>query len=177
MHLLGLTGLKQSGKDTVFKILEKQLAPKKVVRVAFADALKKEVAKGCGVSLEFLEKNKDNFRLILQGWGTDFRRKLLGEDYWLKIVAKQILALSDDVELVVVTDVRFHNEAELIKKSGGSIWRVVRNVSSPIDQHSSEQELLSIYEDKTIFNHNSLVNLEHEVTLAYQYTYGSHKKI
>jgi len=169
MKLLGLTGQKQSGKNTVADILKEQLSPKKVVQLGFADALKQEISAAVGRDVHYIEEHKANFRLILQGWGTDFRRQLCGQDYWLKKMFHKIAALPDDTHLCIITDVRFLNEADLVQQVGGKIWRIVRTLDNK-DNHPSEQELLQIKEDHTIRNTHSLAELQHEVMLAYQRT-------
>lgn len=175
MKLLGLTGNKQAGKDTVCQILQRQLAPRKVVRLGFADALKQEIALAIGRDVRYIEEHKDNFRLIMQGWGTDFRRQLCGEDYWLRKMFHKIAALDDDTYLCVVTDVRFLNEAQLIQQAGGIVWRISRR-QLQIDKHPSETELQDIVVQAEIQNTHSLAELEHEVQLTWQRTMTLNKQ-
>ena len=56
--VIGLTAPAGSGKDTVFDIIEELMDSKTVVRVAFGDAVKEEVAEQHGVSIEEVEENK-----------------------------------------------------------------------------------------------------------------------
>lgn len=165
--IIGLTGKKQTGKDTVFKLTFKLLRPpNRVLRLAFADAVKEEVACACGVTVKFIEENKELFRPILQWWGTDFKRKLYGDSYWIDKLCKKVIALSDSSEkyltLVIITDVRFINEAEFIKFCNGYTVKVVRPISSTshVDKHISETELDSIKPDYIIDNSNGLHTLE-----------------
>lgn len=65
MYTIGLSGKKKSGKSTVANMIENCYPVGSVVKLAFADALKQEVARACMVSLEYIETHKDNFRLIL----------------------------------------------------------------------------------------------------------------
>jgi len=174
MRILGLTGRMKSGKDTCYEILKKQLAPLPVVRLGFADALKDDICKFVGVKRDFIEQHKNNFRLLMQAYGTDVRRQLFGDDYWILRFAQTLEAyINADVPpyLVVIPDVRFQNEANFIKQLSGKIWRVKRSdIPSPAE-HVSEVELLSIQEDEIIDNGNSLISLEHEITLAWMRTY------
>jgi len=170
MKLLGLTGKKKVGKDTVYTMLRKQYPKLRTIRVGFADALKQEVSAAIGKPISYIDANKDNFRLILQGWGTDFRRKLCGEDYWTDKLLKKLVSLDDtQLDLVVVADVRFHNEAKMIQDVGGKIWRIVRDNGTE-DKHASEVEQLSIKVDFVIYNNHSLLELEHNTQIAYQQT-------
>lgn len=170
MYLLGITGKKGSGKDTVYGILKELILAEinsqwKVERVAFADALKEEVARACGVTVDYINANKSNFRLILQGWGTEFRRELTRKDYWVYKWGQKINGLSNNVYLAVATDVRYHNEAKIIHDCDGKIIRVTRYYSRPEldDTHSSEIEQDSIQADFAIINNGTLEDLRQSV--------------
>ena len=137
MKVIGISGKKQSGKDTVAAMLS--LMYPGCVKYYFAGELKKEVARACGVTTEYIDQHKPNFRLILQGWGTDFRRNVYGDDYWLK---KMDIALESlhTFKYLLIPDVRFKNEYEWVKGHGGVMIRLERP-SSAIDTHPSETEL------------------------------------
>lgn len=146
MKLIGLAGKKKTGKDTVCKFIQEILSPKIVKRIAFADALKGEVSRACiavggpVVSLEYIEEHKDNFRLILQGWGTDFRRNLCDQYYWINKVSDAINKLDSTVYAIIIPDVRFMNEAKWIHSNGGRVIHVSRRTGL-VDLHPSETEL------------------------------------
>jgi hypothetical protein len=61
---------------------------------------------------------------ILQWYGTDVARKN-DPDTWVKAVDSRIKA--DNPEYAIVTDVRFQNEADYIKKAGGFLVEVIRH--------------------------------------------------
>jgi hypothetical protein len=161
--LIGICGLKKSGKDTVASILSRALLPQRTVRIGFADALKEEVARSLGVTPDYINSNKDNFRLILQGWGTDFRRKLHGEDYWIQKWLSKVAKWPDDVDNILVPDVRFQNEYDVIKELNGVIIRVVRDDINGNDGHQSERESEGFDPDIRILNNQSLNDLDREV--------------
>src|SRR5258705_8611646 len=140
MILIGLSGKKRSGKNTVAKLIG-TLTNLTIKEVAFADALKEEVSKACGITIKYLEEHKDNFRLILQGWGTDFRRGLQDDNYWTSKVEHDILlAANTGTDICIVTDVRFVNEYNCLNKLGAVLIRVDRP-SQSTDQHVSETSL------------------------------------
>src|SRR4051812_39925606 len=112
MNLIGISGKKQSGKDTVAGMICNYLAPLKCARVGFADALKEEICEMYKIVPGFLSDNKKHFRLIMQGHGTDYRRELFGQDYWILKLEKKLTELHDDIHTVVIPDVRFKIEAE-----------------------------------------------------------------
>lgn len=141
-HVIGMSGKKQSGKDTLANMLIDLARPEIMQRIAYADALKREVAQACGVTVDFLEKYKATFRPILQCWGTDFRRNpAVGgvDSYWLDRVQEAIW--KSEAPWVILTDVRFPNEARQVKRLGGYLVRVHRPSNQPRDLHSSETAL------------------------------------
>lgn len=148
--IIGISGKKRHGKDTAAAAMQQGLLfYGKSVRVALADSLKQEVADACSVSVDFLEKHKDNFRLILQGWGTDFKRKLVDDNYWVDRLKDTIANLPADVDFVFVPDVRFKNELAAIKELGGITVRVTRPGLPSDDSHVSETDL-----DNSTFDHH-----------------------
>lgn len=161
MKLIGLIGALQSGKDTVYQTVAALEPPHAVLRVAFADALKGEVAHACGVTREFIEAHKPAFRPVLQWWGTDFRRTFSGTDYWvgrIRATLEAIPHLHPRVRAVFLTDVRFPNEAALVRDRGGQIVRVVRpGLQAPAAAaHASETALADWPVDATLANAGSL---------------------
>lgn len=168
MKLIGLTGLKRSGKDTVADMMIQQLMPKNVIKIGFADALKEEVANAIGKNRDFIEQNKANFRLILQGWGTDYRRNMCGTNYWINKLGVKLLKCDHSVHMVIVPDVRFLNEAKFITDAGGFVIGVTRD-SLPVDFHASEQEQKLIVCRDTIPNNTHLIDLEMKVQSTINY--------
>lgn len=142
--LIGLAGLKNSGKDTVAKkiIYAEGGAWKKL---AFADALKDAVSDLFGWDRTLVEGDNDTSRewretvdaywerelgikgftprMALQMIGTDVMRNHFNEAFWIKALKRKILNTTNHI---VVTDVRFPNEAEMIKSMGGNIVQVIR---------------------------------------------------
>lgn len=138
MRLIGLSGRKRSGKDTVFALIQEEAGHLRPVRVAFGDALKEEVSNLLNVSVEEMESDKSRFRGLLQWWGTEWRRHQ-NPLYWIDKTRATIQALEGQSELVVVTDVRFANEVLLIEQLGGTVVRVSRpEADSVSDPHLSE---------------------------------------
>jgi hypothetical protein len=165
MKVVGLVGQKQHGKDTVYAFIEKHLQERgqKVERFAFADPLKQEVAGVLGLQVPDIERDKHRFRGMLQWWGTEWRR---GQDlnYWISQTRKALEAAeARGVDVAVVVDCRFLNEAALINEIGGQLWRVERPGFMMGDNHASETEMARIVVDTTLMNDGTLVHLEREV--------------
>lgn len=161
MTLIGITGLKKSGKTTFAQFLEAALLPRETKIISFADALKDEVATACGVTRPYLEDHKDTFRTILQWWGTEFRRDMCHKEYWTsRLVQKAVQLKHKGCEFVLIPDTRFHNEADVIRNVGGVLIRVTRNLTEAVDNHPSEREQLEIKVDETVINNKGLAELK-----------------
>lgn len=157
MKILGISGKKQSGKSTLADMIS-SLYKGKVAILPFAAPLKMEVAKACGVSVQCIEDNKSNFRKILQGWGTEFRRNMFGDDYWLRKQDEQVAKFAD-ADLVIIPDVRFLNEMAFITDRGGKVIRIERS-GLPSDNHDSEIQLDDIEKwDYLVDNNHDLTYL------------------
>lgn len=131
VHVIGVSGKKRAGKDHAyqeFKALEYCSIPPiiSVERLSFGDGLKEEIATlilkpifGITFSQSLDESMRDTLRPLWQVWGTEIRRQLSGEDYWVQKVRQQIQSIeartpSDQCTVVVITDVRFQNELDFI---------------------------------------------------------------
>lgn len=152
--IIGLSGKKRHGKDFACDFLKTKGWEDSVdvCRMAFADALKKEVADAVGLPVKFIEENKDVFRRILQDWGTQVRRQFFGNDYWLRRADEALLGLRSQV--VVIPDVRFVNEADWVKARGGVVVRIKRvaNLPPAEDAHQSETDLDNYEFDYSLLN-------------------------
>ena len=127
--IIGISGFSKVGKDEAAKPLYPQFT-----RVAFADSLKRELAASLGISIEELESRKEAFRDEMVELGRS--RRTEDPNYWIK--ATYPLPGVD----VVVTDVRYINEARWIKEQGGHVIYIVR----PGYKAANEEELNSISE-------------------------------
>ncbi|MGN8004145.1 hypothetical protein ACTJKQ_13235 [Acidovorax sp. 22279] len=79
-------------------------------------------------------------RQIMQWWGTEYRRAAQ-PGYWVSKAAQHIhwrhKAMGD--RLIVITDVRFEDEANLVRGLGGQIWQIKRpGCDVPASAHVSE---------------------------------------
>lgn len=179
--LIGLTGYAQSGKDAVSAFL-RMVGYK---RFGFADAVREEVAVAQKhnrfptplpdliladwiTMVDPWEKpTSPNTRRVLQWWGTEYRR---AQDplYWIKQLETR---LAYEPSKVVITDLRFLNEADFVERHDGVIWRVDRPGVERMD-HVSETELDSIIPDRIINNNGDLQNLARQVLAALEAPYA-----
>jgi predicted kinase len=174
--LIGLCGAAGSGKDTVAAILREKAA---FYRVAFAEPLYQMVAVVTGLMPEDLQDREvkeavipwlgKSPRQMLQSLGTEWGRSMVKDSVWIDLATRRIEQLQASGRSVVVTDVRFENEAEAIRSLGGELWRVVRPagcVASEAMRHSSEAGLSAGLIDREIANTGSLGDLANAVDLA-----------
>jgi len=171
--IIGITGHMQAGKSTIGQYLVEDFG---FVQAAFADPLKQMVLAldpwvampVCSTHQEDEEnvhfrllsavvqhegweraKKYPDVRRLLQRMGTEAGRQVLGEDLWINHMWKtSIVGYHFDV---VITDVRFKNEAVAIREWGGYVWKVTRPGYEG-DGHASELEIDEIDEDFQIPN-------------------------
>lgn len=79
-------------------------------------------------------------RFLMQSLGTDWGRKMIRPDIWLRIVARRLHRLEREGRSVVVDDVRFPDEFDLIANGDGIMVKVVRPGAAP-SGHESEGQL------------------------------------
>lgn len=132
MILIGIAGAARAGKDTLCSALEYVLP--NTVQMAFAHAVKLEADPICkerfGISA-FTEdpEEKKIIRPVLIEVGHGRRQE--DPEIWIKKLAAQIDA-KRNLNNIVVTDVRYGNEADMIHSKGGVIVFIQRNAQADI---------------------------------------------
>lgn len=163
--LIGLIGRKQSGKDTFADYLVRHHG---FVKYAFADPVKKIceimfLLDAKQMTDPVLKETLDGRwgatpRQMMQRVGTDMVRQIWGEDFWIENMDMRI---QGGHERIVVSDVRFPNEAGWIKKKGGVLVRIEDGKPHP-DTHPSETLQASIIEDILVLNHKDGIDRYHQ---------------
>lgn len=166
--IVGITGLISSGKDTAADYLcEKH----DFRRMSFAGALKDAVAIVFDWDREMLEGTTTESRAwreqvdqwwadrldiphltprwILQQWGTEVCRLGFHNDIWVASVENQLRKTNHNI---VITDCRFPNEINSIKKASGTTVRIERGdtpswyqdalILNQMHKHSDQYKLL-----------------------------------
>ncbi|MFJ5233948.1 hypothetical protein ACIQBJ_29105 [Kitasatospora sp. NPDC088391] len=169
MHGIALIGRARSGKDTAAGLLREY----GFTRLALADPLKRmayDVDPVVGFELLGVqaptpvhlaeavdrygwEAVKDRFpeaRRFLQRLGTEGIRRHVTADFWIKQVRRAAAAIGGPV---VVTDVRFLNEVNTLRKAGLAVWFIDRGGAD--GDHPSEQ-LGAEHADRVVPNIGSL---------------------
>lgn len=164
--LIGISGKKQSGKDTSYRIIKQlcMFSPHHVVQYAFADGVKEFAQEYFGI--DRCEEDKESVRFIWQGIG-QLMREEVDKEYWIK---REVDAYEEhkakhwapDWFIGVIADVRYKNEAEYLMSHNYPVVRVVRENSDSEDSHPSEVELDSVEFDYKIYNTGDLDHLEEQ---------------
>ena len=95
-------------------------------------------------------------RRLLQWWGTEYRRAQ-DPDYWTKAWGRKIEQYELSRRHVLVDDVRFMNELNVIRAHGGLIVKIERPGFLGANSHSSETSLDSFTDwDAIVVNDGTL---------------------
>jgi hypothetical protein len=209
MKIIGIAGLKRSGKDTIANFF---VESERFTKVALADSLKELLVRVFGVEKKYfyddalkegdlperitidyshldklcdIVKNEWGFpieqrdridyffgqeissvRSLLQTVGNDILRDCIRDDIFIVLLFCRIKEISGNV---VISDVRYKNERDALKKAGASLLLVKRNPLMNKDQHTSENSLGKDKEYDVIITNDdiSLNQLRSEVLMWY----------
>jgi hypothetical protein len=141
-HLVGITGRAGSGKSAA----SDALVEAGWVRMKFASPLK-DMLRAIGLTDQHIEGDLKEVpcdllcgqtpRHAMITLGTEWGREMIGGNFWMNIAANRIATAMAAGINVVVDDVRFDNEADLIKRLGGVVLSLERDSVLAID-HKSE---------------------------------------
>lgn len=163
--LIGLTGLKQSGKTTAGDFLAHKY---KFEHTSFAAPMRRfamDVLCMNEVQLEFMKEQPVTFldrqvtpRQFLQRLGTEFGREMIHPDLWVRACLMRV----DTNRRTVISDCRFDNEAHAIRAMGGKIVQITRRGQvAGTDTHASEAGIHPALIDYTICNNGERVEAFH----------------
>lgn len=165
--VIGITGKARAGKDTVAEILLEMFPG--AAKYAFADPLKEGLKVALGLSDEEVYGDlKDTMnelygktnREMLQTFGTDWGRDMVHKDIWILAATRKM-----PKGLVIISDVRFENEAKFVRENGQLIHVLRKGLPeiNGVKGHASESGIELNPVDKVIFNDFSLQALKGRV--------------
>jgi hypothetical protein len=190
--IIGISGYSGSGKDLVGTIIQEISLNKWHIK-KWAGKLKTIASILTGIPVENFEDQEFKKTLLGPEWGTvkdiplngvpvfadiqfnslmtvrDFLQKLgtdairdgLHENTWVNATLADYTTESN----WIITDTRFPNEAEAIKKAGGIVVRINRPGVQPINPHPSETSLDDWEFDAVINNDGDVSDIVHKVGL------------
>lgn len=108
-------------------------------------------------------------RDLLQQVGTDIVRKHVDNEFWIKLLVKQLQTTEGNV---AITDARFQNERDALKAIGGTLMLVTKPDTTAAG-HSSENDLGSEADYDIVVNNNgTLAELDHDISMWYSMKYA-----
>lgn len=187
--IVGLAGKAGSGKNTAADSVAfsdyKQFAfaspIKKIAQIMFHledkhlyDNVVKEqiILNDDGSPKWYIEGVAASPRLMFQWLGTKMRTEV-ASDYFVKSMNEEIKkeikkATNENKEAkIIITDVRFPNEAEFIRKMGGLILKIERPsviTTTELTEHESEKDLPSDLIDRVIYNDGTIGDLRYSLS-------------
>lgn len=177
-RIIGLNGLKRSGKDTIGSYLVREHG---YTRLSFAAPLYEAVYRlnpyvdnryGMAVRLqplvhhyswEHLKDSKEwgpEVRRLLEHMGTEVGRELFGENFWVDLAMKKV----KEGKRYVFTDARFLNEFDAIDayKPDAYLLKVIRPGLTS-NGHASDQDHDNRLFDGSVMNDDTIEALEMRV--------------
>jgi hypothetical protein len=171
-QIVGITGLKRSGKDTSAEFLVNKYG---YDCYSFAQPLKDMISVllhcvDCN-DRYYTEMHKEenipginaSYRKLTQTIGTEWGRHMIDDNIWVNMLEVN----TEYVDKVVISDVRFDNEAKWIKNNGGIIIKVSRPGLQHVDNHVSEKGVDESYIDHFITNEGTVDDLYHKLDVIF----------
>lgn len=171
--IIGFAGRKTSGKTTAAgALVEMGCHP-----YSFAQPLKNmadvllvalgldgdELAEAYDAKEQIIHPCEVSMRHLLQTLGTEWGRQQIHPDLWVMCAQAYFERFSGFDH--VIDDVRFENEAALIRKMGGVIIHVTRPGLDGGDRHASEQGIAFVGGDILIDNDGDVEDLQATVAM------------
>lgn len=129
--IIGLAGYRGSGKTTAARVLAEKY---NACELTFKETMLRGLCVIFGVpSISFEDRGAKEYpqtwlhgrspRYVMQTFGTDWGRDMIHPDIWVDAVRREVDAC--DAGLIVISDVRFPNEARMIRELGGTVIELV----------------------------------------------------
>lgn len=103
-------------------------------------------------------------RTLMQYFGTNICREQLDNNIWIRQTMNKVIDIAESRRLCIIPDVRFANEAQVIKRNNDSLYGgviMIKRDSCDNTKHSSE--IMDFTADFEIDNNNTLLILFYKV--------------
>lgn len=178
-RLIGLCGPAGAGKNTVAELLA-DAERCSFHQLAFADPIYECISVVTGIPVAGLQRRDvkeaiipwlgQSPRQMLQTLGTEWGRDTVHQEIWVRKAIQQAIPHLAVGRSVVITDVRFDNEAKAVIDAGGEVWKVTRPGWQCLDDgtatHQSEAGISDHLIARTIDNSGSLDDLRRQLSAA-----------
>jgi hypothetical protein len=181
MKVIGFSGLINSGKTTAAEILVQHRGAR---RWSFADPLRGMLK--TLLMCHYPEDQAENFlrrektvplrpfgektaRYLLQTLGTGWGRNMIMFNVWSETMRGRLESVRDQRITIVVDDVRYQNEADVIKSMGGKIVRIDWEAAIP-PTHDSDSQIIE--SDAVVSNNGSMADFEQSIIAAFDFFFN-----
>lgn len=173
MYIIGLNGMMGSGKSTAAEMIQ-SLSDRPTVLVKFAQPL-------YDMQELIYDRIKEAYvrppsfvkdRKLLQWLGTEWGRETISFSIWLDLWRAKVLQAVEAGNNVICDDVRFNNEAAILKSMGGHLLQIKSKAAvdrmrvlrlQGLTGHASETGIHDKYVDRVINNDYTLDELRADV--------------
>lgn len=180
LKIIGLTGPAGAGKDTAALHL---CAAYGFASFALADPIRKGIMAMFDMAeVELVDRSKKEQpiywlgkspRQLMQTLGTEWGRQHVADDIWLRLADQRIAHLTANAKYlglkgIVITDIRFPNEAEWIRQRGDlvHITRQSKCLNQSTAKHASEQGIAPLDCESILINDSTIADLYRQIEAA-----------
>lgn len=161
--LIGFTGPAGSGKDTCGAYLIEHHGYK---RLSFAAPIY-DALEAMGFGRPDTQEQKEamipwlgvSWRHLAQTLGTEWGRERVHPNLWLGLALKKVQA--NPHLKFVITDVRFENEALMVREAGGRVVHLEGRKHEGTLQHASEEGIQRLAQDVVVHNDVGHIHVLH----------------
>lgn len=109
MKVLAIAGFARVGKDLLASMVKQKLSERgaNAAIISLAESLKRDVCNAFGITLEELERDKQQYRPLLVAYG--LQRRVTDINYFVRRWARKVCETCSDFDYVIVPDLRYAN--------------------------------------------------------------------
>lgn len=183
--LIGLTGRARSGKTTAAEYLAGTFM---LEHYAFADPLRDGLMAIFNLDPSDFEGDRKEQplawlphspRQLMQSMGTEWARNTVHPDVWVKLAEQNLDYIATALGTVigfVISDIRFENEADFVRRRGGTVIHISRHNAEPVNAHVSEAGVKASDNDIYLRNDGSVEQFLRSLDETFRLLRERHKR-